>query len=80
MKFKSDLEMWHKFVEFAEYLKFAASCQEDQLISRCVFYHWDNDAFEEYCDCPDISRSGDFKSKKECWKCPFYKEKEVKPT
>lgn len=71
MEFRNDLEMWHKYAEFAEHLKKIARFQEIHLISQCIYYVFDG-AFGEYCKCPKIERKGDFKSENECWKCGFY--------
>ena len=71
MKCKNDLEMWHKYVEFAEHLKKTARFQEIRLINKCVYYVFD-EVFEEHCRCQKIERKGDFNSKNECWKCKFY--------
>jgi len=79
MKYKNDLEMWHKFSEFAEQLKFVAHAEEHSLIFKCRFYSEEEDCglsiFEEHCDHPSIKRKGDFNSDNECWKCRFYKQK-----
>jgi len=72
MKYKNDLQMWHKFAEFADHLKFVAKAQEQTLYSECVHYHWDNDAFEEDCNNGNIVRKEDFDAQAECWNCPFY--------
>ena len=72
MKFKHDLEMWHMFKEFAERLKEVAEFSEIRLINLCKNYKWDGEASEEYCHHPDIRREGDFDSKNECWKCPYF--------
>jgi len=74
-KYKNDLEMWHKFAEFAEHIKFVAEAEEYTLYSKCAYYSWDDYAFEEYCNCDKIERSKDFEAKEECWKCPFYIQK-----
>jgi hypothetical protein len=90
MKYKnSDLGMWHHFAEVAEQMKFVAKAQEDSLIGKCQFYSWDNEAFEEYCNCEKLEgkhkgfgtkrgHGGDFDSKLECWKCPFYSQQKEK--
>ena len=73
MKYKNgDLGMWHHFAEVAEHIKFVSESQEITLIGLCKFYSWDNEAFEEYCNCPSIERKKDFDSKNECWNCPCY--------
>lgn len=72
MKFKSDLEMWHKIGEFAETLKKVAMFQENSEIRECKFYEFD-EAFEEHCHNPkrtDLAQNDHF-SKNECWKCPY---------
>jgi len=68
----SDLGMWHHFADVAEQLQFVAKAEEDKLIGLCVHYHWDDEAFEEECNCESITRKKDFDSRKECWKCPSY--------
>lgn len=73
MNFKNDLEMWHKFAEFAEWLQFVATAQESSLFDNCTYYSYDDGAFEEYCHCPEIVRTKDFEAKEECWKCSFRK-------
>jgi len=78
MPFKTDLEMWHKFAEFGECIKFVSEAQEIGLINLCVYYSWDSGACEEYCHCERIGRKKDFVSKEECWKCPFYQTREEK--
>lgn len=78
MPYKNDLEMWHKFKEYSEHLKFVAEMMEDQLIDLCGFYDYDRGACESYCHCPDIDRSNstkDFDPCEECWKCPHRKLK-----
>jgi hypothetical protein len=75
MSFKNDIEMWHKFADFAEHLKFVAHAQEQKLYSQCVFYSYDDAAFEEYCNNEKIIRRIDFEACNECWKCPFYATK-----
>lgn len=86
MKCKNDLEMWHKFAEFAEHLKFVAEAEEQALYSQCIHYHFNRESFEEHCNCDKIERNKDFEAKNECWKCPFYtmvytmkEKKEAKP-
>lgn len=79
MKYKNDLEMWHKFAEFAEHLKFVSEAEEQKLYSECVHYSYDDAAFEEYCKCPKIiARTKDFEAKEECWKCGFFELRKVK--
>ena len=72
MKFKNDLEMWHKFAEVAEQMRFVAKTKERELIFRCAYFDWDGEASEEYCYCPHIHREKDFVAEEECWKCPYY--------
>ena len=72
MPFKNDLEMWHKFAEFAHWMKFVAIAEEHKMISQCKFYSYDDGAFEEYCHCPSIKRTIDFTAEEECWKCKHY--------
>lgn len=71
MKFRNDLEMWHKYREMAEHFVKTAKFQEIRLINECKFYVFD-DSFEEYCRCEEVKRKGDFYSGEECWKCKFY--------
>jgi len=73
VSFKTDLEMWHKFVGYAGWLLMVAKGEEQHLYSQCIHYSYDEDAFEEYCGCPKIKRTKDFKADDECWKCKFYK-------
>lgn len=81
MKYKnSDLGMWHHFAEIAEQMKFVAENQENSLINLCKFYSWDNKVFEEYCNQEKIERKKDFDSRKECYKCPYYKSDEQEET
>ena len=68
----SDLGMWHTFAEVAEHLKFVAEAEEQRLYSQCEFYSYDDHAFEEYCNHPEIKRNKDFVAKDECWKCKFF--------
>ncbi|KKR01644.1 MAG: hypothetical protein UT24_C0003G0051 [Candidatus Woesebacteria bacterium GW2011_GWB1_39_12] len=84
--FKSDLEMWHKFVGFAGWLMMVARGEEHKIYGQCVHYSYDSDAFEEYCNSKDAEklrkvthvikgmkiRAG-FKPDEECWQCKFYK-------
>lgn len=73
MKYKSsDLGMWHHFAEVAEQMKFVAKTEEHHLIGECDYYSWDNEAFEENCNCEQIKRKKDFDSDKECFKCSYY--------
>lgn len=72
MPFKNGLEMWHRFAEYAEWLKIVAETEEQILYSKCKFYSWNNDAFEENCLNGEIERETDFNAKDECWKCKFY--------
>ena len=71
MKFRNDLEMWHKYFEYATHSAKTAMFQEIRLIRHCIFYVFD-DAYEEHCRCKKVKREGDFDSKKECWQCEFY--------
>ena len=32
MKYKHDLEMWHKFAEFADHVKFVSKAQEQTVL------------------------------------------------
>lgn len=75
LRVRSDLELWHKFVGFAGWLLLVAKGEEQSLYSKCMHYHYDNDAFEEYCNCPQIKRTKDFKADDECWKCKWFKTK-----
>jgi len=68
--------MWHKFKEFAEWLTFVAGSKEQTLYSQCKFYSYDDDAFEESCNCPKIKRKKDFDASEECWRCLFYQKQE----
>ena len=81
LSFKTDLEMWHKFVGFAGWLLLVAKSEEHKIQSRCLSYSYDSDAFESYCGCKQIDREikdgpmkgimKDFEPDEECWKCPF---------
>jgi hypothetical protein len=44
---------------------------EKEEIDKCLYYNYDDSAFEEYCNCPSIMWKGDFHSKEECWKCKY---------
>ncbi len=73
----NDIELWHSFVEFAKKLEAVSKIQELDLIRKCQFYLYDSGACEEYCDCPNITRTTDFHAEKECWNCTFCKIKDV---
>jgi len=76
MKYKNDLDMWHKFAEFADHLRFVAEDQERRLFEKCKSYEYDDEAYEEYCNQEKIVRQGDFSARRECWKCPYYQIRE----
>ena len=71
MKFKHDIEMWHKIREFSKELENISGIYERASINRCAFFSYDDEAFEEDCCCPEKEKS-DFNSEKECWKCSHY--------
>ena len=73
MKYKNDLEMWHNFLTVAKEMAFVAQAELHKLQFQCEFYSWDDGAFEEYCNCPEIRRKKDFVADDECWKCKFFK-------
>jgi len=72
MPFKNDLEMFHKFAEYADWIRFVSESMEHKLYSLCVYYHWDGEACEESCSCEQIERKGDFHAEDECWQCSSY--------
>jgi hypothetical protein len=80
LRIKSNVELWHKFVGFAGWLLLTAKGEEQSLYSKCVHYSYDDDAFEEYCNCPQIKRMKDFKADDECWKCKFFELKPIPRT
>lgn len=74
---QTDLAYYHqaqkelkKMQQFFEFL-------EIREIPQCNFYSYDDEAFEEYCNHPEIKRDKDFDSRQECWKCKFRKIEEV---
>ena len=75
--YKSDIEMWHKFAEFAEQLKTFAEWMESEEIRKCRFYEYDSGSCEEYCHCPklvtppDLGVSLEPGSEFQCWKCEY---------
>ncbi len=80
MRFKNDLEMWHRMGEFARHLNVVAGHSENKLIRRCKYYEYDSGAAEEICRCPSTKWEGgfptgklttDFHSSDECYKCEF---------
>ena len=73
MKYKNDLEMWHSFLTVAKDIAFVAQAELHRLQRECKFYSWDDGAFEEYCNHPEIKRKGDFHADDECWKCILFK-------
>ena len=82
MKFKHDLERWHKMREFAEELAKMADFYEIIEINKCIHYEFDNQSAEEYCWHPSkIGEYGDAfglngESKNICWLCPLRDTKE----
>jgi hypothetical protein len=44
---------------------------EHEEIDKCVYFNYDDNAFEEYCNCQSIMWKTDFHSKEECWKCKY---------
>lgn len=76
LKFKSDIEMWHKVKEFADTLVRIASISELHELHKCRFYEFD-EASEEVCHNPKVKTNGDFDGTKECWKC---EHRELKKT
>jgi len=76
MKYRNDLEMWHRFLVVAKEIAFVAQAEMHKLQMECKFYSWDNGAFEEYCNHPEIDRKRDFIADDECWKCKFFTTKE----
>jgi len=86
ISFKNDLEMWHKFVGFAAWLMMIARIEEQRLYEQCIHYSYDDEAYEEYCNCKEIDREikegplqgvpKDFDASEECWHCLHYKRKE----
>jgi len=73
LKFRNDLYLWHMMKLFAKELEILSRFEEINLYQDCIFYGYDNEAFEEYCNCEKINRKGDFHGELECWKCKFYK-------
>ena len=78
MKYRTDLEMWHSFMTVAREMAFVSQAELHRLQGECRFYSWDGQAFEEYCNCPEIKRKNDFVADEECWKCKFFIYKETK--
>ncbi len=82
MKFKHDLEMWHKIGEFAKHLVQMADWNEIKEIKKCKHYEFDGQSAEDYCHHPSIL--GDFgaayplngKAKETCWECYLREVKE----
>ena len=76
----------HKLKENAQRTKEYFEFLELMEIPKCIFYSYDNRAFEEYCNCEEMEKKRgvipntipvsipkDFDSKEECWQCKFRK-------
>ena len=75
IRFKHDLQMWHMLGEYARWMHFIAETEEQHEYEKCKHYSYDDDAFEEYCNCVKIKRKKDFNAKDECYRCKYYAPK-----